>query len=130
MAGMLNPQTPTVPVQVAEPVTPTPMNFPSFPIQQYVAGPMEGYGAARFLTGDMQFPMNFNVPLPETTYTPFMPGQFSNFLSVSNAGKRTVVFNPATGMYERMTKTPDDQAKAPDQSVVTAGQIFGTTNRE
>lgn len=105
------------PVQVPLPELPPEI------IQAIIASQMQpvamqpGFGANRFLTGQMGIPMIFGVDVP--AYTPFQmqPGDFRSFMSAQDFSdsKDPVipVFNPSTRTYQAARSKP---APAPSYS--------------
>lgn len=59
--------------------------LPNFPIQAMPFDIGQGYGAARFLTGNTMIPLNFNIPAQQFTPFQFQPGQFQKVTSSGNA---------------------------------------------
>jgi hypothetical protein len=58
-----------------------------------------GFGANRFLTGEMGLPMQFGVDVPAFTPFQMQPGDFSSFLAAQSKKNPAPVFNPSTGTY-------------------------------
>lgn len=111
MAGMLNqPMQVQAPQVAAQPAQP--QMLPTFPVQAMPFDMGQGYGAARFLTGDAMIPLNFNVPSQEFTPPQFTPGNFASFMEAQRTlpsifgSKKTIsvpVYNPSTGTYTSVT---------------------------
>jgi len=107
MSGVFNELDRQMQAPAAEPVValpPDPRTLPNFPVQPMNFDMGQGYGAARFLTGEAPIPLEFNVP--QVTYTPyqFSPGDFESFRSAQAMGDSQnpviPVYNPATGKYD------------------------------
>lgn len=126
MAGVFNqlrsqPQQPVV-------VNPMPQyidqTLPNFPISPYVYNPIQGLGAARFLTGNVPIPMEFGVPQTEYRTYQFQPGPYKQFveaLDFSDPKNPVIpVYNPQTGMYEAVSS---NKLRSSEQS---ADQILGS----